>query len=57
MCSDCEAYELKKHGLTRSDYRPIGLFDIIYYIPDFCPLGPTMSFGQRHEENARISVS
>ena len=23
MCSDCEAYGLKKHGLTRSDvYRP-----------------------------------
>ena len=20
MCSDCEAYGLKKHGLTRSDY-------------------------------------
>ena len=21
MCSDCEAYELKKHGLTRSDWK------------------------------------
>ena len=20
MCSDCEAYRLKEHGLTRSDY-------------------------------------
>ena len=25
LCSDCEAYRLKKHGLTRSDCRLIRL--------------------------------
>ena len=35
MCSDCEAYGLKKHGLTRSDGIVLSVYGIVGSIPGY----------------------
>ena len=44
MCSDCEAYRLKKHGLTRSDYVVLSIYrlalgKVLHFLKFDKPLG------------------